>query len=216
MKRGRKSKRSRPHRFRLLLYDRVMVRVRIPSLVLAVLSLALWFGVNRQWLSWPSANKSYLLLSSGVFFTGFWIFTWLSPILAYVQILEDHLRMQTPFYHLKIPYKQIHNTRPVEIQKLFPPSKISSSQHEFLKPFYGRTALAVDLQGLPPPNFILRLFFHRFTFSPDSLGIVLLVDNWFGLSHQLSTRVDAWRMAHSTHPTRGASDAADILNDSFY
>jgi hypothetical protein len=215
MKKWRRAKRSRPHRFRLLFYDRVMVRVRIPSLILAVLSLALWFGLDQQWLGWPSANHSYLMLSSGVFFTGFWIFTWLSPILAYVQIMEDHLRMQTPFYRIRIPYKQIHNTRPVEIQKLFPLSRISSSQHEFLRPFYGRTALAVDLQGLPPPNFILRLFFHRFTFSPDSPGIVLLVDNWLGLSNQLSAKVDAWRMAHSTHITRGASDAADILSDSY-
>jgi hypothetical protein len=214
MKRRKSSKKTHPHRFRLLYYERVMSRIRTPSLILAVLCLALWFGIRSQWLSWPSANKSYLLLSSGVFFMGFWIFTWLSPILTYVQILDDHLRMQTPFYHIKIPYKHIHNTRPVEIQKLFPPSRISSSQQEFLKPFYGLTALAVDLQDLPPPNFILRLFFHRFTFSPDALAIVLLVDNWLGLSYQLSSRVDAWRMAHSTHPTRGASDAADILGDS--
>ena len=73
------------------------------------------------------------------------------------------------------------------------------------------TALAIDLQGLPPPSFLLRLFFHRFTFSPDTLGLVLLVDDWLGLSRQLTTKVDEWRMAQSTHPTRGASDAADII-----
>jgi hypothetical protein len=211
MKRKRRSKRPRANRFRLLLYDRVMSRVRTPSLILALLSLGTWYGIKSQWLNWPSIDKADLLLSSGLFFSGFWIFAWLSPILAYVQVLENHLLLQTPIYRLNLPYENIHNTRPVEVQKIFPPSRCSSGQRDFLKPFYGRTALAVDLHGLPPPSFLLRLFFHRFTFSPDALGIVLFVEDWLGLSHQLSTRVDAWRMARSTHPTRGASDAADIL-----
>jgi hypothetical protein len=209
----KKSKRTRPNRFRLLLYDRVMSRVRIPSLILAVLSFGLWYGIGSQWIHWPLIGNANILLPSGVFFSGFWVFTWLSPYLAYVQILEDHLHLQTPFYRIDIAYEHIHNTRPVEVQKLFPSSRLSSGQQDFLKPFYGRTALAVDLQGLPPPNFTLRLFFHRFTFSPDALGMVLIVKDWLGLSHQLSTRIDAWRMARSKHPTRGASDAADILMD---
>ncbi|OGO15082.1 MAG: hypothetical protein A2Z14_05385 [Chloroflexi bacterium RBG_16_48_8] len=205
------SKRPRPNRFRLLLYDRLMSRIRIPSLILAISNLTLWYGVKSQWLHWSSSDKASLLLSSGLLFLGFWIFSWLSSILAYVQILDNHLRLQTPFYRLNIPYKHIHNTRPVEVQKIFPPSNLSSSQRGFLRPFFGRTALAINLQELPSPHFLLRLSFHRFTFSPDALGFILIVEDWLGLSHQLSTKIDAWRMARSTHPTKGASDAADIL-----
>jgi hypothetical protein len=213
MKRKKTLGRHRSKRFRLLLYDRLMSRFRFPSLFLAVVSLGLWYGVKSQWLDWPNANKVSLLSSSGLFFTGYWIFTCISPILAYVQIMENHLRLQTPIYRINLPYKHIHNTRPVEVQKIFPPSKCSSSQRDFLRPFYGHTALAVDLKGLPPPSFFLRLFFHRFTFSPDTPGIVLLVEDWLGLSNELSSRIDTWRMDRSTHPTRGASDAADILNN---
>jgi hypothetical protein len=211
MKRKKRSNGFRPKRFRLLLYDRVLGRVRILSLILAILSLGLWYGITSQWLNWPPIDKANILLSAGAFFTGFFIFTWLSPFLAYVQVFENHLHLQTPIYRINIPYQHIHNTRPVEVQKLFPSSNLSSSQRDFLRPFYGRTALAVDLQGLPPPSFIFRMFFHRFTFSPDTSGLVLLVEDWLRLSHQLSTRLDAWRMAHSSHITRGASDAADIL-----
>lgn len=205
------SKRRRQKRFRLLLYNRLMSRLRIPSFLIAASLIGLWYGITSQWIDWLTPNKTLLLLSSGLLFFGFWVLTLLSPILAYVQILDDHLRLQTPIYRLKVPYEHIRNTRPVEVQKMFPPSKLSSNQRSILRPYYGRTALAIDLQGLPPPSFLLRLFFHRFTFSPDTLGLVLLVDDWLGLSRQLTTKVDEWRMAQSAHPTRGASDAADII-----
>jgi hypothetical protein len=205
------AKRHHQKRFRLLLYNRLMSRLRIPSFLISALLFGLWYGVTSQWIDWPHSDKALLLLSSGLLIFGFWVLTLLSPILAYVQILDDHLRLQTPIYRLKVPYEHILNTRPVEVQKMFPPSKLSSNQRSILRPFYGRTALAIDLQGLPPPNFLLRLFFHRFTFSPDTLGLVLLVEDWLGLSRRLTTKVDEWRMARSTHPTKGASDAADII-----
>jgi hypothetical protein len=214
MRKRKKPKRRRRSRFRLLLYDRVMSRTRFPSLLLAVVSLGLWYGVTSQLIDWLSPDKASLLLPSGCLFIGYWLFTVISPLLAYVQILEDHLLLKTPFYRITIPYQNILNTRPVEVQKLFNPSKLSSNQYSLLRPLFGRTALAIDLQGLPPPGFRLRLFFHRLTFSPDTLGLVLLVQDWLGLSHLLSNKVDEWRMTHTSHITRGASDAADILKQS--
>jgi hypothetical protein len=214
MKKGKTSKRLRRNRFRLLLYDRVMSRMRLPSLILAALSFGFWYGITSQRISWPSVDKANLLRSSGFFFLGYWLFTVLSPLLAYVRVLDNHLLLRTPIYRLRIPYQNILNTRLVEVQKLFQPSKLSASQHGLLRPFFGRTAVAIDLQGLSPPGIRLRLFFHRLIFSPDTLGLVLLVQDWLGLSHLLSIKLDEWRMIHSSHITRGASDAADILKQS--
>lgn len=209
-----KQKRRSSNRYRLLLYDRFIGPHRILSFLISASLLGLWFAVSTQILDLPFLNVSGLFLSGAILFFGFWVYTMLGPFLSYAQTRDDHLLLQTPIYRLKIPYRIIRNTRPVEVRKIYPPSKLSAGQNSFLKPFFGHTALAVDLQGLPPPNIFLRLFFHRFTFSPDSLGIILLVQDWMGLSHQLSNRVDEWRMAHSDHPTQGASDAANILRES--
>lgn len=214
MKKRKTSKRHHRNRFRLLLYDRVMSRIRLPSLILAASCFGLWYGITSQRIDYFSIDKANLLLTSGIIFSSYWLFTVISPLLAYVRILDDHLLLKTPFYRLRISYENVLNTRPVEVRKLFHPSKLSGSQHSLLRPFLGRTALAIDLHGLPPPDFRLRLFFHRLTFSPDTLGLFLLVHDWLGMSHLLSIKVDEWRMIHSSHITRGASDAADILKQS--
>jgi hypothetical protein len=208
-----KQKRRRKNRYRLLLYNRFLGRYRILSFLIFVALLVSWFAISTKLFVLPFTNISGLFLSGAILFFGFWLFTILGPLLAFAQAHDEHLLLQTPLYRLRIPYQQILNTRPVEVRKIFPPSSLSVGQHSLLKPYFQQTALAIDLQGLPPPNFALRLFFHRFIFSPESTGIILLVDDWMGLSNQLSVRVDTWRMAHSDHPTQGASDAANILRD---
>ena len=80
------AKRRRPKRFRLLLYKRLISRLRIPSILIAASLLGLWYGVVNQWVDWLPPNKALLLLSSGSLFFGFWVLSLLSPILAYVQI----------------------------------------------------------------------------------------------------------------------------------
>jgi hypothetical protein len=208
-----KQKRRRKNRFRLLLYNRFLGRYRILSFLIFIVLLVSWFAISTKLFVLPFNNISGLFLSGAILFFGFWFFTILGPLLAFAQAHDDHLLLQTPLYRLRIPYQQILNTRPVEVRKIFVPSSLSVGQHILLKPHFQQTALAVDLHSLPPPNFALRLFFHRFTFSPESTGIILLVDDWMGLSNQLSVKVDTWRMAHSDHPTQGASDAANILRD---
>jgi hypothetical protein len=207
-------KRQRGKRFRLLYYDRLIGRKRVPSFLIAATLLGLWFGVSTQELGWPDQEMANLLLSAGLLTLGFWLFTLLGPILAYAQTHEDHLSLQTPIYRLKIPYRHIRNTRPVKLQRIYPNATLSYGQRNFLRPFLEHTALAIDLQGLPSPSILLRLFFHRFTFSPEATGLVLLVEDWMGFSRQLSNRIDHWRMMHTHHPTHGASDAADILSQS--
>jgi hypothetical protein len=208
------TKLRRKNRYRLLLYDRFIGRFRLPAFLTSLALVATWFALSINLFTLPFNNISSLFLSGAILFFGFWLFANLGPLLAFTQAHDDHLRLQTPLYRIKIPYQQILNTRPVEVRKVFPPSSLSVGQHSLLKPLFGYTALAVDLQQLPPNNIHLRLFFHRLTFSPEAAGLVLIVDDWMGISNQLSDKVDSWRMAHSDHPTHGASDVVSILRDS--
>ncbi|MCH7587560.1 MAG: hypothetical protein IIC78_05940 [Chloroflexi bacterium] len=198
-------------RFQLLIYRRVVGRQRLPSFLLALICIGLWYGVRSESLTWPSSASASVLLPAGLLSLAFWVFTLLAPRQAYAQARDDHLRLQTPIYRMKVAYSRIKNTRPVKMGKVFKPATLRLSQRRFLAPYIGHTALAVELDEKPRYFRFLRVFLHRFTFAPDSAGFIILVDDWIALSQQLSSRIDAWRMAHNVHLRGDVSDAASIL-----
>ena len=200
--------------FRLLIYRRVIGRQRLPSFLLAVICIGLWYGVRFESLTWPSSNIADLLLPAGLLSLTFWVFSLLAPRQAYAQARDDHLRLQTPIYRVKVAYSRIKNTRPVKMGKVFSPAILKLSQRRFLAPYIGHTALAIDLDELPRYFRFLRIFLHRFTFAPDSAGFIILVEDWIALSQQLSSRIDAWRTTHNVHLKGDVSDAAYILQES--
>ncbi len=198
-------------RFPLLLYYFAVSRYRRPSMLLALLLLGLWYPVNLDLLPWPRPPADAWLLAGGFVSLAFWLFALIGPRLAYVQPREDHLRLQTPIYRLKVSYRRVLNTRAVELAKLLPPSDLSSGKRRLLAPFYDRTAVGVDLEGYPLHPLLMRLFLHDLFFAPDRTGLVLIVADWMRLSNQLSDGLQAWRDSrrHRTAP----SDAAAILDD---
>ena len=198
-------------RFRLLLYERRLSRYRQPAITLAVLLLGLWYPVSINYLDWPSPATAPWLMTGGLISLAFWLFTLLGPRLAYAQPREDHLRLQTPFYRLKISYRRIHNTRPIDFAKMFPPPMVRRRDRWLLRPFFGATALGIDVQGWPLSPTVLRIFFNRFFFAVDQPSFVLLVENWMALSNQLSSHMDAWEGTHRERPRGPGFDASDIL-----
>lgn len=198
-------------RFRLLLYARMIGRQRLPSFILGLIFLGLWYGVTYRSLEWPDPRVANLLLPAGILSFAFWAFTVFAPRQAYAQARQDHLRLQSPIFRLKIRYQQILNTRPVKMGRVFSPKTISAGGRRTLSPFNAHTALAIDLSESPRFLFLLRLFFHRFTLNPEAPGLILLVDDWISLSQQLSAKIDAWRMANPVHVQDQVSDAAEIL-----
>lgn len=197
-------------RFPLLLYHFAVSRYRRPAMLLALLLLGLWYPVSLDLLAWPKPPSDAWLLAGGSVSTAFWLFAIIGPRLAYAQPREDHLRLQTPIYRLKISYRRILNTRAFELVKLLPPSSLSRGKRRLLAPFYGRTAVGVDLDGYPLHPLLMRLFLHSLFFAPDRTGLVLIVADWMGLSNQLSDHLQAWQ--DSRHHRAARSDAAAILD----
>jgi len=200
-------------RFRLLLYQRWLSRYRQPTITLAVLLLGLWYPVSKNYLYWPPPTAAPWLMAGGLISLAFWLFTLLGSRLAYAQPREDHLRLQTPIYRLNVSYRRIHNTRPINLAKMFPPPTVRRANRWLLRPFFGATALGVDVQGWPLSPTVLRLFFNRFFFAADQPSFVLLVEDWMALSNQLSSRMDAWRGTRHERPRGPGIDAADILRE---
>lgn len=205
------AKQRHKNRFPLLLYKRLIGRQRIPSLLLSMVLLGLWYGVSIESLDWPTPIIADLMLPAGLLSLGFFVFTLIGPRQAFAQPLDDHLRLQTPIFRIKIRYDQILNTRPVKMGRVFPPTSLTAGRRHFLSKYLGHTGLAIDLKEQPRFKFFLLLFFHTFTFSPDAPGFIILVEDWIALSHLLSTKIDSWRTTHNVPRRPMASNAAPII-----
>ena len=200
-------------RFRLLLYERRVKRFRQPALTLTLLFWVLWYLVKENYLDWPPPPNAPWLMAGGLVTLVFWLFTLIAPRMAYAQPHADHLRLQTPIYQLKISYRRIHNTRPIDFAKTFPPSIVRRSDRWLLRPFFGATALGVDVNEWPLSPSVLRLFFNRYFLSPDQPSFVILVQDWMALSNQLSSMMDDWHGKTRERPRGPGIDVAGILRD---
>lgn len=200
-------------RFRLLLYERRVKRFRQPALMMTLLFWVLWYLVKENYLEWPPPPNAPWLMMGGLVTLIFWLFTLIAPSRAYAQPRADHLRLQTPIYRLNVSYRRIHNTRPIDFAKTFPPSSVRRSDRWLLRPFFGATALGVDVTEWPLRPIVLRLFFNRYFLAPDQPSFVLLVQDWMTLSNQLSSMMDAWRGIDRERPRRPGIRAADILRE---
>lgn len=200
-------------RYPLLLYRRTIRPFRRLSLLLAILLLILWQLVRASWVSWPQSSGAPWLLAGGLVSALLWLYTLLGPRLAYAQPRSDHLRLQTPIYRLKISYRRILATRPVNLAKTFGSRDLGRSQRRLLEPFMDHTALGIDLRAYPLRPILLRLFFHPSLLAPDRTGFILIVDDWMKLSEQLSDHLEGSRAEGTGRDRQHFSDAARILSD---
>jgi hypothetical protein len=202
------------NRFPLLLYHHAIRPRRRAAALLAILLLGLWYPVSMRMVAWPQPPAGRWLLAGGLVSLAFALFAAVSPRFAYVQPMQDHLRLSTPIARIVVSYRRIESTRPVDVAKAFPRASLAGSERRLLAPFAGKTALGVDLYSLPVRPFLMRLFFHRLMLSPDKTGVIFIVPDWIELSRQLSSRLDAWRTSQQSRPRQpGASMASDLLRE---
>jgi hypothetical protein len=136
-------------------------------------------------------SDTWLLMAAFLAF-GLCLFAFLSRLFAYVQVREGYLLVATMFLRLKISYRRLLSLHPVLLQQLFPPEALSWAQRNYLEPFYGKTALVVQLRAYPMAPAFLRFFLPAQMFSPRSTGIVLLVSDWMKLSTEFDSIHGAW------------------------
>ncbi len=140
----------------------------------------------------------WLLAGAGVSL-GFALLAFVGRSAAYVQPRRDHLRLVTPFLRLHISYRRLLSTHPSGFSELFPPEKASWAQRRLLAPFYGQTAVVLELSHYPLPLVFLRLFLAPQMFAPHTTGLVLLVPDWLTFSTELDSFVGAWQQLQKRH-----------------
>ena len=204
---------QRSPRFQLLLYQHVLGRLRSKVFYIGVLLLGLWLLGVAGFTSWPAPPLDRWLLMIGLLAMLFWLISGIATNLAYVQPRSNHLRLQTPLYRVKISYRRIESTRPVDLARMFPPKEVSGGTRNTLKPFYPQTALGVDLRAWPINPRLLKIFFHPTMIAPDRPGFILIVKDWMKLSNQIAAATEAQRKASQVSDPTARIGAADILGE---
>lgn len=200
-------------RYPLLLYRHLISRYRLPSLLLAVFLLGTAALQQQEIITMPRDDSFGWLFSGGVVAMAVWLMTLVAPGFSYIQPRADHLRVQTPIYRLKISYRRIHGTRPVEVGKVYFRGTPKRRELKALQPFLGETALMLDLIGWPLSPIAMRLFLHRYMLSPDQPGLVLMVREWMTLSKQLSSFIDRYQESQRTIKRGPGAGASELLKD---
>ncbi len=180
----------------LLMYKRMMDRLWGSTLALGILMLVLWFWSDFFFPSLPILY-TLILLGGAIFVLAFTVFAFLARKMAYVQVYPDHLRVVTPFLRLKASYRRLRATHPSEFFRLFSPPKSDWALDHFLEPFYKQTALVVEFNQYPMDPRFLRLFLLPQMFSPQTNGLVFLVQDWMGLSTEIDSALSTFRQAQS-------------------
>jgi len=177
------------NRHTLLFYRRTMDRLWKYTLLLGiVLAAAGGFALLRPTSILGLSSDTWLFVTAVVAFA-LSAFAFFSRFVAYVQAQPDSLKIITPFLRFRLSYKRMRSVRPTLIQQLFPPEKSSWSQRTYLEPFYGKTAILVELKGFPLSPTLLKLFLPDAMFARSTTGLVLMVPDWM----QLSTEIDSFR-----------------------
>jgi hypothetical protein len=129
-------------------------------------------------------------------------YTFLARRLAWVQCRPNHLRIQTPLYPLVVSYRRIRAVRPQTFSEVFAPALEKKARRRWLRPYWGHTALVIDVLKFPVAEAWLRLWFSPYLLAPDTTGFVFLVEDWMALSRQLDDFRTEWEMERAARRQR--------------
>ena len=195
----------------LLLYQNAMDQIWPASLFFGLVIMAAWF-FSEQLLPNLSSFQDAILFVCGVVVLAIAALTFLSRKAGYVQAYSDHFRLITPFLRLKVAYRRVNGLRATQFQSLFAPQKIRPFERGSLEPFFAATVVLVELNGFPLSPHTMRLFLPKYIFAPGNKGLVLLVDDWMSLSHDLDHFSLEWRQNQLNSQTRPRSGTGLLGN----
>jgi hypothetical protein len=191
---------SSPKRHPLLIYRRAMDRLWPSLLVLGVLLGGIWAWNDYNQTPMLDVQNSFWLLGAAGLTLVFASFIFLARFMAYVQVGRNYLKLVTPFLQLRISFRRILRFHPTDFVALYPPSKSSWAERNFLNPFYGKTALVAEMRQYPLSKVLLRLFLAKQMFSKDFTGFIFLVPDWMDISTELDASWGKWQQSQTRRP----------------
>jgi hypothetical protein len=199
-------RRRHGNRFRLLIYERMWQRWACPCILTVPASVALWWYAPQIPIIYT--RLSFLALVPALVSLIILVYAYLAQRMAWVQCRPNHLRIQTPVYPLVISYGRIKGVRPNTFHQVFNPSEEKAARQRWLYPYWGKTALVMELSKYPFSKTWLRLWFSPYMLSPDATGFVFLVEDWMALSRQVSEFRNDWERRRAARQQKGLTRRA--------
>ena len=193
------SAKPKAKKFPLLIYRRYHQVQRGMSLGLIALGIVLAVSAVLLRAIRPGAVSGdvWLLFWIGVVIVAFglarFLLTWAISRTAYVQCTPRNVKIQTPFVPVVFSYKRITDSHPTNLRDVFPPEKQKGARRKMLEEMWGQTVIVVGLKGYPASKSFLRTMLGPYLLMPKGAGFVFLVEDWMGLSRQLSDYQEQWR-----------------------
>lgn len=167
---------------------------RVFSLTILLSIVLLIFGIWNEFFYGDllSENQLIWLVAGFLVAVAIGFFALSSRWMSYAQAHSEYLRIVTPFLKLKISYRRILRIHPSLIQQIFSKDSAGWSEKRFLNPFYGKTAIVIEVRKYPLNPAVLRFFLPCFMFNPKTPGFVLVVPDWMNLSTEIDTLYGVW------------------------
>jgi hypothetical protein len=183
------AEKTKGDKFPLLIYRRWAKMLRLPSLLIAVASGAMWWFAPQD----PRLKQHpwVFIVLGGVGALTF-LYSLLAHRVAYAQCFPNYVRIRTPFQSVAVSYRRVLQVRPVEFYSQLPLRKMRRTQSRLLEPFLTRTVILLELNGFPVNERRLRTWVPWFMFASEVTGFVLVVGDWMALSRQISVFSDRW------------------------
>lgn len=195
---AKRQKRNPGDRFPLLVYRPLMERWGNLGLLSAIITFILWVMAPRvlpaRFGQSPLRHAILLPTLAGLLL---FLYGLATRKLTYVRCYPKYLHIRSPIMPLNISYRRIAGTRPVQMAKMFDIEEDKLARNTWPERYWGMTAVAVDLNSLPPntSETFLRLWLDKHLFNHERLGFVFLVEDWKEFSRQLTAALSAYRAA---------------------
>ncbi len=172
----------------LLIYPRMMERWWPPLFWIGAATLALaWWRYQDLYTRLTAPWQWMLLAGAGGLAVWSSLLMWALRKSAYVRVFGDHFVVATPFLRMNVSYRRIRRTSTATMESLFSMRRMSTLRREAIQPLMKRTAVIIDLNALPMPRAMLRLFLSPYFFKDQTPTLVILVADWMRFSAELDS-----------------------------
>jgi len=177
-------------RFRLLVYGRMWQRWAFTCLLIIPASIALWWFAPQ--IPIISQRVKVLALVPALAAAVIFVYTFIARNFAWVQCRKAHLAIRAPILPLSISYARIRTVRTKSFSQIYEAALQNGIRRQWLEPYLRSPALAVQLKAYPVSKFWLKLWLSPYLLDPDNPELVLVVDDWMGLSRQINDFTNRW------------------------